>query len=117
METIGERVTRLRSEKKWTQDQLAKEAGIAQSTVNGVEKGARQKRPSSLIKIAHALGVDANWLRTGIGKQGGAGIHLTEEEELLLRALPLLDPGTKRSWFLTAKDVLEQHDSSKQKAA
>jgi len=69
METTGERVTRLRTALELTQDQLAKKAGVAQSTINGIEKGARQKMPSSLIEIAHALGVDAYWLKTGKGKQ------------------------------------------------
>lgn len=70
METLGERVTRLRKALELTQDELAKKAGVGQSTINGVEKGARQKMPSSLIEIAHALGVDAFWLKTGNGSQG-----------------------------------------------
>lgn len=68
IETTGDRVKRLRERREWTQQQLADRAGVAQSTINGIEKGVRQKMPSSLIEIADALNVDAYWLKTGRGR-------------------------------------------------
>jgi transcriptional regulator with XRE-family HTH domain len=66
VESLGERLARLRKAKGLTQDQLAKLAGVGQSTVGGIEKNARAKIPGSLIDIAHALGVDAYYLRYGV---------------------------------------------------
>lgn len=65
-ETLGQRLARIRQEKGFTQDQLAKLAGVGQSTVGGIESGSRAKVPGSLIDIAHALGVDSYYLRYGI---------------------------------------------------
>ena len=65
METLGERIKRLREAKGMTQDQLAKAAGCAQSTIGTLEKDGRTTRPD-LIMIAHALGVDAYYLKTGV---------------------------------------------------
>jgi len=65
-ETIGQRLRNAREKRGMTQDQLAAESGIAQSTIQGIEDGSRGKRPSSLIELAHALGVDAYYLKTGI---------------------------------------------------
>lgn len=67
METLGERVKRLRVSLGLTQEQLASKASVGQSTITGIEKGARNKAPSSIVEIAHALDVDAYWLKTGIG--------------------------------------------------
>lgn len=66
METLGERVKRLRTAKQLTQEKLAEMAGLKQSTIVGIEKSERTKRPSSLIEIANALGVDAYYLKYGV---------------------------------------------------
>lgn len=66
IETIGKRLTRLREAKGITQAQLAKIAGVGQSTVAGIENESRIKTPGSLIEIAHALGVDAYYLKYGV---------------------------------------------------
>ncbi|MRR49349.1 MAG: XRE family transcriptional regulator [Rhodocyclaceae bacterium] len=65
-ETLGDRLSRLREDKRLTQTQLAKLAGVGQSTVAGIESGARSTVPGSLIDIAHALGVDAYYLKHGV---------------------------------------------------
>lgn len=65
-ESLGDRLARLRKAKGLSQDELAKLAGVGQSTVAGIEKNARSKQPAALIDIAHALGVDAYYLKYGI---------------------------------------------------
>jgi len=79
-ETLGQRVARLRTDRGLTQKQLADAAGLGQSTIAGMEKDARDKAPSSLIEIAHALGVDAYWLKTGKGIAPGDQSPKAEEQ-------------------------------------
>ncbi|MER2537660.1 MAG: helix-turn-helix transcriptional regulator [Azonexus sp.] len=117
METIGERVIRIRLAKGWNQAELVKQSKVGQSTVVGVEKGSRNKAPSSLIEIAHALGVDAYWLKTGIGEITGKGRELSDVETLLLKAYPLLSDDLKESWCDAAKKAIERNVADKAKAA
>ncbi len=54
MESLKE----LRRWKGWNQRDLAKAAGLGQDTVSGVESGRHEPRPSTLKKLARALGVE-----------------------------------------------------------
>lgn len=56
--------------KNLTQEDLARAAGVTQSTIGNIEAGTR-KSPRELLAIAGALGVDPLWLKTG--KQTSAG--------------------------------------------
>jgi DNA-binding XRE family transcriptional regulator len=48
---------RLRRLKGWTQEELAKAAGVSSFTVAYLERGAREPRPGTMARIAKALGV------------------------------------------------------------
>lgn len=56
---IGERLHTIRRFRMWTQDRLAKEAGVSPTTVSGIETG-RISRPhfGTLHRLARALNVD-----------------------------------------------------------
>lgn len=56
-EGVGARIAALRKERGWSQDQLAKEAGVSARTVYSVEKGERDPQPAKLRAILDALGV------------------------------------------------------------
>ncbi len=47
-----------RKRKGWTQSDLAEEAGLTLETVSNVEIGRHEPRPSTLRKLARALGVE-----------------------------------------------------------
>jgi transcriptional regulator with XRE-family HTH domain len=64
MDSIASRLAEARKKKGWTQEQLAKEAGVSQGTVGNIESGARRSL-GSLPRLAEALGVPHNWLRDG----------------------------------------------------
>jgi transcriptional regulator with XRE-family HTH domain len=53
-----ESLKELRRRKGWNQRDLAKAAGIGQDTVSSVESGRQEPRPSTLKKLARALGVE-----------------------------------------------------------
>lgn len=48
----------LRRRKGWNQRELAKHAGVGQDTISGIEAGRHEPRPSTLKKLADALGVE-----------------------------------------------------------
>jgi transcriptional regulator with XRE-family HTH domain len=52
-----ERLKRLRTEKELSQARLAARAGLDPSTVNQIERGAREASPATLRKLANALDV------------------------------------------------------------
>ncbi len=56
-ERVGARVTALRKERGWSQQRLAKEAGVSENTVLAVEKGTRQTQPDKLRRVLTALDV------------------------------------------------------------
>lgn len=76
METLGERIRRLREAKGYSQGELGRLIGAGQSTISTLEKDGRTKRPD-LILLAHALGVDAYYLKMGVESLlcGDSAIH------------------------------------------
>lgn len=55
---IGELIVRLREEKKITQKELAKRAGLSSSGLSEIESGKKMPRFATLEKIASALDMD-----------------------------------------------------------
>lgn len=62
METIPERLIRLRKERDLTQAKLANAAGVSQGTIGNLESGLRGYG-ESIVNIAAALGVTPEYLR------------------------------------------------------
>ena len=55
--TVGERIKKLRIEKKWTQKQLGEKCEIHEVQIRGYENGTRNPKKETLEKIADAFGV------------------------------------------------------------
>lgn len=66
METLAKRLIAARTEKGLSQQALATLAGVAQSTIGGLEAGTRESA-RKITAIADALGVSAAWLADGRG--------------------------------------------------
>jgi len=63
---LGDRVKELRLGKKLSQGQLAEAVGITQGAVSKIEGGdTRSLKGDTLMRIATALGEDADYIRTG----------------------------------------------------
>ena len=59
---FGENLRAARRERGWTQEQLAHEAGIAPVQVSRIERGAREVRLTTILRLVHALAVPAERL-------------------------------------------------------
>jgi transcriptional regulator with XRE-family HTH domain len=64
--TLAERLKSARKAAGLSQEDLAKSAGIAQSTIGNIEAGTR-KRPREVVALATVLNVAPHWLVTGDG--------------------------------------------------
>jgi transcriptional regulator with XRE-family HTH domain len=54
---VGDRLKEERTLKGWSQRDLAEESGTNVDTISGIERGQHEPRPSTLRKLAAALGV------------------------------------------------------------
>lgn len=82
MNNLAERLIWAREQKGLTQDALAKQAGVSQSTIGNLESGIRQTA-RKIIEIAAALDVDPMWLANG---QGAAKPSAASEPRPALRS-------------------------------
>jgi SOS-response transcriptional repressor LexA len=64
METLAKRLRWARKQKRISQEDLGKLAGVSQSTIGNLEAGTRASA-RKIASIAAALGVDALWLAEG----------------------------------------------------
>lgn len=94
METIAERLKRAREVKEWSQEQLAKAAGVSQGTIGNVESGLR-KNPRELLAIAHSLGVTPEWLQWGTES---TAVNNVEPGPDMKRLVPLISFVQAGSW-------------------
>jgi len=81
MQTFSDRVRARRIELGLSQVQLAKKAGLSQSTVAQIERG-RNSRSAHILNLAEALKVHPRWL------EGGDGPKDQNDESLIDAAVP-----------------------------
>ena len=70
---LADRLILERARRDWSQEDLAREAGISPATVAKVEKGRGGTRARTLFKIATAFGLDAKELYELARERGGDG--------------------------------------------
>lgn len=81
MKDLADRLIKARTDRGMTQEELAKAAGVSQSTIGNLESRLRFSA-RKLAVIANVLGVDALWLETGEGSPGS-----TDDLQLLVANL------------------------------
>lgn len=66
--SVGERIKQVRKSKGYTQQKFADALGLKQNTIATYEMDKTAPSERTLSDICDKFGVDANWLRTGIGE-------------------------------------------------
>jgi transcriptional regulator with XRE-family HTH domain len=59
---LGDRVRRLRKARRWSQEELAHESGLARSFTGAIERGEKDLRLTTLVKLANTFKVPLNQL-------------------------------------------------------
>lgn len=63
--TFRRNLQKLREERRWTQEDLARASGISRRTISRYEWKGVRPRPVNLVKLAEALGCTVDVLLTG----------------------------------------------------
>lgn len=66
---VGERIKERRLELKFTQEELARLAGLSKGFLSDLENGNRSVRAENLLSIARALSVSLDYLMKGDGQK------------------------------------------------
>jgi len=69
---VGLNLRRLRTQKGWSQEEFAFEAGVHRTYVSGVERGIRNPTVLVLNELATALGVPVHMLLMEVERKNGA---------------------------------------------
>lgn len=65
---FGERVRRMRLQRRWTLDELAERSGVSRAAISKIERGERSTRLSGVIRIAEAFGVQPGGLLDSVAR-------------------------------------------------
>jgi|TARA_B110000093_G_C12692989_1_gene294989 transcriptional regulator with XRE-family HTH domain len=87
---IGDRVKKAREDAGMTQEILASISGVPQARISALELN-KHKKSSYLIQLSTGLGVDPNWLLTGVSS-GEVKVDYTPIEKEILSLTMQLTP-------------------------
>lgn len=90
MQTMGERLKFCRAAFGWTQEDLAREAGVGIATIRRIEQRAIEPRLDTARRLAETFGVRDGWLISGEEPMVGLWQMSVEEQHRLQNG-----PGTK----------------------
>jgi transcriptional regulator with XRE-family HTH domain len=65
---FGERLRELRAREEISQDGLAHTSGIHSTSIGRIERGGREPRLTTILRLAHGLGVDPGELVNGLDR-------------------------------------------------
>ena len=108
--TVGERIRRVRSERAWTQDQLAGIVGVSRSAVAQWETDRVGQVRGNLTRIAQALDVSVEFLLHGEDKH--APMSAASGDELALLRLYRECDAEDRAFLLRTARKLARAASS-----
>ncbi len=112
-ESIGQRVQFIRLEKKLHQEQIADEAGIAQTVISRLEAGLNVST-THLVQIAIVLNIRTEWLENGEGDPAVKSLNLSADELALVDKLNRLSAERKKdflNWLdSTNVEPFSEHD-------
>jgi transcriptional regulator with XRE-family HTH domain len=107
-ETLGERITRIRKERGFTQVELASRIGIIQTIISAIESDERKLSAEMAVRFAQALDVSLDEL-LGPGRRAKKG---SKPSRKILRRLEKIEtlPRTQQIAVLkTIDNALELH--------
>ena len=108
-ETIGERLTRFRKERGYTQVELAKKMGIIQQLVTAYEKDRLRLHAEMVIRFSQALDLSTDELLLGVKASQKKSAHGKLSLKLVRRLQKIeLLPNPKQKTLLQTIDMFLQ---------
>lgn len=130
LRTLAGRLKWARLQRKLSQTELARRAGVAQGTIGNLESGGR-KDPRRIVEIAGALYCSPAWLASGRGewdlakatgdapvaKEKGAVYHVpSAEERTMLEVWRRMSPSDRKSMLVEMADKAERYQADMQQS-
>ena len=101
---FGQYLAQLREDKKMSQRRLAEAAGLINSTISRIESGAVKPDPTTIEKIASALGVDKTLLFVKCGYNDA----IPEEFVVIARKAGELTDEKRKQAYRIFNDTIDQ---------
>ena len=98
--TLGKRIREARTEKHYTQQQLAELAGIGQMYLGEIERGTKMPSLKSFIRIIETLGISADYV---LRDELSSGEHYIYDE--ITQKLKGLSPKQRKA----ASEILDAY--------
>ena len=104
-ETVGERLSRLRKERGYTQKELAEKMGLIQALISEYERDKMRLHAEMVVRFARALGVSTDEI---LGLKGNTKKLNKSPSLKILRRLGRIEsmPPAKQKAFLQTIDAL-----------
>ncbi len=97
------KIRSLRKERKWSQQELARRAGLSQATISDLERGLEHVKAATLTQVAVALGVPLKEIMR-VRKSAQAEDQDLDDAMSLVLAL---DPASRAAWIAAGKALLQ----------
>lgn len=97
------KIRSLRKERNWSQQELARRAGLSQATISDLERGLEHVKAATLTGVAVALGVPLKEIMR-VRKAGQSDEQDLDDAMSLVMAL---DPNTRAAWIAAGKALLQ----------
>lgn len=111
-ETIGQRIARLRKERGYSQQALAKKMGLIRVLVSDYEKGRIRPHPEMVARFALAFGITTDEL-IGLKPSEGNGKKPNLSIQKRIRKLEELPPAKQRVIFQTIDTFIRGVEAKK----
>ena len=95
METVGERIKKIRKDRKLTQKAFAEQLKMSENYIWQIEKGDREPSDKVLRLICSIYNVDEIWLQTGTGDMDAPKTRREELQNYSPFAVYAAEPGSR----------------------
>jgi transcriptional regulator with XRE-family HTH domain len=108
MLNIGEQIAKLRKQRGFSQELLAKKAGVSRTIIGNYERNTNTPSIEVLVKLAGVFNVSVDYL-IGEGELSALDKDLLKRIEDIVK----LDPDTKNHLFFLIDNIIQNYKTKK----
>lgn len=99
IETIGDRIRRVRKELKLTQKQVASSIGVTPTSIVFWERNETTPKGKNLLSLCKKLRVDPHWLETGKGDRNQNNVAPVSDSHSSQKSFPVISMVSAGAWM------------------